>query len=62
LYKHTGTALAFAQATLDIAREEHASELGALKIFQPRAAGPEAEQQAVGRMRNRGFSLMSSQP
>jgi serine/threonine protein kinase len=62
LYEHTGTALAFAQATLDIAREEHASELGALKIFHPRAAGPEAEQQALGRMRNEIAVLRQKRP
>jgi serine/threonine protein kinase len=62
LYKHTGTALAFAQATVDIAREERAAELGALKIFHPRAAGPEGEQQAVGRMRNEIAVLKQNRP
>lgn len=52
LYEHTGTALRFAQATLDVAREEAASELGALKLFRPRAAGPQAEQQALARIQN----------
>jgi len=52
LYEHTGTALEFAKATMDIAREDHPSELGALKVFNPRAAGPGAEEQALGRMRN----------
>ena len=46
------TALEFARASMDVAREDSPSELGALKIFNPRAAGPEAAQQAIGRMRN----------
>jgi serine/threonine protein kinase len=62
LYKHTGTALAFARASLDIAREENASELGALKVFRPRAAGLEAEQQAMGRMRNEIAVLDQKRP
>lgn len=52
VYKRTGTALSFAQATVDLAREEHPSELAALKIFDPRSDGPEAAQQAAERMRN----------
>jgi serine/threonine protein kinase len=62
LYQHTGTALAFAKATLDIAREDLASELGALKEFRPRAGGPEAEQQAVSRMRNEIAVLEQKRP
>ena len=42
----------FAKASLDMAREDYSSELGALKIFNSRGVGPEAEQQALGRMRN----------
>ena len=34
------TALDFARAALDIAREEHALELGALKMFNPRPSVP----------------------
>jgi hypothetical protein len=45
-------ALAFSKAALDIAREDHAHELGALKIFDPRAAGPAAQEQAVARLRS----------
>src|ERR1700689_4068816 len=45
-------ALEYANATIDVAREEDASELGALKVFNPRAGGFEAEQQALGRMKN----------
>lgn len=45
-------AMGFAKASADIARDEDASELGALKMFDPRAAGPDAEEQAVGRMKN----------
>jgi serine/threonine protein kinase len=42
----------YSVATLDIAREEYPSELGALKVFKPRAAGPHADQQALGRLRS----------
>lgn len=58
LYEHTGTALSFAQATSDIAREDHASELGALKMFDPRGAGPEA----LARMRNEIAVLRENRP
>src|SRR5712692_6204880 len=56
------TALEFARASMDIAREERASELGALKIFNPRAAGLEAEQQALGRMQNEIAVLKQKRP
>jgi|SRR6267378_5021930 len=56
------TAIAFAQASWDIAREEQASELGALKMFHPRAAGPEGEQQALGRSRTRSPYLSKIAP
>jgi serine/threonine protein kinase len=56
------SALDFARASADIAREENASELGALKIFKPRAAGPEAEQQALGRMQNEIAVLERKRP
>ena len=55
-------ALEFAKATMDVAREEDAAELGALKIFTPRAAGPEAEQQALGRMKNEITVLNQRRP
>jgi serine/threonine protein kinase len=48
----TGTALSFAKATLDIGRDEFPWELGALKVFHPRADEFEAEQQAVDRMKS----------
>jgi serine/threonine protein kinase len=56
------TALKFASASLDVARGEYASELGALKMFDPRAAGPEAEQQALGRMQNEIAILKQNRP
>jgi serine/threonine protein kinase len=62
LYEQTGTALAFARATMDIAREDFPSELGALKIFKTRAEGPEAEQQALGRMRSEIAILQQNRP
>jgi len=46
------SAVPYSAATVDLAREEEPSELAALKLFNPRAAGPEAEQQALGRMQN----------
>lgn len=46
------SAVSYSLAVLDLAREEDPSELAALKIFNPRAAGPDAEQQARDRMRN----------
>jgi serine/threonine protein kinase len=55
-------ALAFSKAAVDIAREDHPSELGALKMFNPRAAGPEAEQQALGRMRSEIAILAGKRP
>jgi hypothetical protein len=33
---------------MDIAREDHPSELGALKVFNPRAEQPQAEPSAFG--------------
>jgi serine/threonine protein kinase len=45
-----------------IAREEDASELGALKVFNPRAGGLEAEQQALGRMKNEITVLKQKRP
>jgi serine/threonine protein kinase len=55
-------ALAFSMAVADIARMEDASELGALKQFNPRAAGPEAEAQARERMRIEIAVLQSHLP
>jgi serine/threonine protein kinase len=55
------TALDFSRAASDVAREEYAFELGALKMFKPRAAGPEAEQQALGRLRNEIAVLKTNQ-
>jgi hypothetical protein len=47
------SALEFARASADLAREEDASELGALKIFKARdAGGPEDVKQALSRMQN----------
>src|SRR5712692_1322994 len=40
----------FTEATLGYGREEHPSELGALKTYNPRAAGADAEQQALNRL------------
>jgi serine/threonine protein kinase len=40
----------FTEATLGYGREEHPSELGALKVYNPRAAGADAEQQALSRL------------
>jgi serine/threonine protein kinase len=55
-------ALEFSRAALDVARQEHASELGALKMFRPRGAGQEAEQQALARMRNEIAILKQNRP
>jgi serine/threonine protein kinase len=55
-------ALDFAKASVDVAREEHPSELGALKIFKPRETGPEAEQQALARMQNEIAVLEQNRP
>jgi serine/threonine protein kinase len=52
----------FARASLDVAREESPSELGALKKFNPRAAGPAAEQQALGRMKREIEVLEQNRP
>ena len=41
----------FTEATLGYGRVEHPSELGALKVYDPRAAGANAEQQALDRLR-----------
>lgn len=46
------TSVEFAKAAFDLARDENPTEIAALKQFDPRAAGPEAEQQALERMRN----------
>lgn len=40
----------FTEATLGYGRGENPSELGALKVYNPRAAGPNAEQQALSRL------------
>jgi serine/threonine protein kinase len=56
------TALEFAQASLDVSRPEDASELGALKIFNPRAGGAAAEQQAQGRLKNEIELLKQNRP
>jgi serine/threonine protein kinase len=40
----------FTEATLGYGREESPSELGALKVYNPRAAGVAAEQQALDRL------------
>jgi len=44
-------AMQFSEATLGYGREEHTSELGALKVYNPRAAGAAAEQQALERLK-----------
>jgi len=41
----------FVEATLGYGREERPAELGALKVYNPRAAGEAAEQQARARLR-----------
>jgi serine/threonine protein kinase len=40
----------FVEATVGFGREEYSSELGALKVYNPRAAGPVGEQQALARL------------
>lgn len=52
----------FAQASLEYAREERLAELGALKKFKPRAAGPQAEQQALERKRSEIAVLQQNRP
>src|SRR5215469_15454562 len=44
-----GHAAQFAQASADIARDDYLSELAALKVFNPRAAGLDAEEEALKR-------------
>lgn len=56
------TALEFARASADVARDELPSELAALKVFNPRAEGPEAKQQAADRMRNEIAVLKEGRP
>lgn len=56
------TALEFAKASADVARDEHPSELAALKVFNPRAAGPGAEGQAAARMQNEIAVLKEGRP
>ena len=41
----------FTEATLGYGRKENPSELGALKVYNPRAAGAAAEQQALDRLK-----------
>jgi serine/threonine protein kinase len=41
----------FTEATFGYGRNEHISELGALKIYAPRAAGVEAEKHALARLK-----------
>jgi serine/threonine protein kinase len=55
-------ALRFSQAAFDVAREDYASELGALKMFKPRAAGENAEKQARERMQNEISVLKENRP
>jgi serine/threonine protein kinase len=69
LSKQTGTALAFAQATVDVARDEHASELGALKVFKisPEGAGlspppGSKEFEAIERLKNETAALCLGLP
>jgi hypothetical protein len=45
------TAPQFIETTLGYGREERQTELGALKVYNPRAAGQAAEQQALERLR-----------
>jgi hypothetical protein len=52
----------FATASADISRKEDPAELGALKVFNPRAGGLEAEQQALGRMKNEIAVLKQKRP
>jgi serine/threonine protein kinase len=56
------SAIPYSVATVDLAREEEPSELAALKIFHPRAAGLEAEQQALGQMKNEIAVLKNPRP
>src|SRR5580704_17079033 len=56
------TALQFSKAAWDVARRDTPTELAALKIFNPRAAGADAEQQALARMRNEITVLRQNSP
>lgn len=56
------TALQFSKAAWDVARSDTPTELAALKIFNPRAAGADAEQQALARMRNEITVLRQHRP
>ena len=52
----------FAQAAWNCARPEALSELGALKVFKTRAAGLDAEQQALERLRCEIAVLQQNKP
>jgi serine/threonine protein kinase len=62
LSETTGTADAFARATLDIGRGDNPSELAALKMFRSRDDGFEAEQQALERMKSEIVVLAQNRP
>jgi serine/threonine protein kinase len=51
-----------ALATFVFAREEEPSELAALKVFNPRAAGVEAEEQSLARLRSEIAVLSQKRP
>ena len=52
----------FSRAVLDVAREDHPHELGALKVFHPRGDRPEAKEQAVARLRSEIAVLRQGHP
>jgi serine/threonine protein kinase len=56
------TALEFSRAAFDVARKDYPSELGAVKIFRPRAGGPDTEKQAFGRIQNEIAVLKENRP
>jgi serine/threonine protein kinase len=52
----------FAQAAFEYARDERPFELGALKKFNPRASGPEAEHHALERLKSEITVLSQHRP
>jgi serine/threonine protein kinase len=53
---------AFAEAAMNVARNDYPSELAALKLFNPRSSGLEAEQSAHSRLRNEIQILKTKRP
>ncbi|HWY55427.1 MAG TPA: protein kinase [Terriglobales bacterium] len=55
-------AVELSESVFNFARPEHPLELGALKVFIPRAEGPDAEEQMMARLRNEIAVLSQNRP